>query len=90
MFSLNTEVPVVDPSCENFIGAAPQEDPAVKELVIIESTGSIPLSEDELTVLESLEEEEETFEEEQPQESAEEEEEKNRRGRRRSCGNSKC
>ena len=57
------EVPVVDPSCENFIGAAPQEDPAVKELVIIESTGSIPLSEDELAVLESLEEEEETFEE---------------------------
>jgi len=67
------EVPVVDPSCENFIGAAPQEDPAVKELVIIESTGSIPLSEDELTVLESLEEEEETFEEEQPEQAEEEE-----------------
>lgn len=56
------EVPVVDPSCENFIGAAPSEDPAIKELVIIESTGSIPLSEDELSVLESLEEEEDTVE----------------------------
>jgi len=66
------EVPVVDPSCENFIGAAPSEDPAVKELVIIESTGSIPLSEDELAVLESLEEEEETFEEEPTQEKEEE------------------
>ena len=66
-------VPVVDPSCENFIGAAPSEDPAVKQLVIIESTGSIPLSEDELAVLESLEEEEETFEEEQVEEPVEEE-----------------
>lgn len=55
-------VPVVDPSCEGFIGAAPEEDPAIKELVIIESTGSIPLSEDELSVLESLEKEE-TYEE---------------------------
>ena len=71
------DIPVVDPSCENFIGAAPSEDPAVKQLVIIESTGSIPLSEDELSVLESFEEEEEKFEEEPPQESAEEEEEKN-------------
>jgi hypothetical protein len=50
------DVPVVDPNCENFIGAPPQEDPAVKQLVIIESTGSIPLSEDELAVLEALEE----------------------------------
>lgn len=50
------DVPVVDPNCENFIGAPPEEDPAVKQLVIIESTGSIPLSEDELTVLEALEE----------------------------------
>jgi hypothetical protein len=67
------DVPVVDPSCENFIGAAPQEDPAVKQLVIIESTGSIPLSEDELAVLESFEEEEETFEEERVEEPVEEE-----------------
>lgn len=67
------QIPIVDPTCEGFIGEAPKEDPAIKELVIIESTGSIPLSEDELSVLESLEEEEETFEEEQPQESAEEE-----------------
>lgn len=66
------DVPVVDPNCENFIGAAPQEDPAVKQLVIIESTGSIPLSEDELAVLESLEEEEETYEE-QVEETIEEE-----------------
>ena len=66
------DVPVVDPNCENFIGAAPQEDPAVKQLVIIESTGSIPLSEDELAVLESLEEEEETYEE-QVEETVEEE-----------------
>jgi len=50
------EVPVVDPTCPGFIGQAPTEDPAIKELVIIESTGSIPLSEDELTVLETLEE----------------------------------
>ena len=57
------DVPVVDPNCESFIGAAPEEDPAVKQLVIIESTGSIPLSEDELAVLESLEEEEETYDE---------------------------
>jgi hypothetical protein len=67
------DVPVVDPNCENFIGAAPQEDPAVKQLVIIESTGSIPLSEDELAVLESLEEEEETYEE-QVEETIEEKE----------------
>ena len=53
------DVPVVDPNCEGFIGAPPEEDPAVKQLVIIESTGSIPLSEDELAVLESLEEEQE-------------------------------
>ena len=52
------EVPVVDPTCPGFIGKAPAEDPAIKELVIIESTGSIPLSEDELTVLEALEENE--------------------------------
>ena len=32
------------------------EDPVVKEIVIIESTGSIPLSENELAVLDSLEE----------------------------------
>ena len=57
------QIPIVDPTCPGFIGEAPQEDPAVKELVIIESTGSIPLSEDELAVLESLEEEEETYEE---------------------------
>ena len=57
------QIPIVDPTCEGFIGEAPKEDPAVKELVIIESTGSIPLSEDELTVLASLEEEEETYEE---------------------------
>ena len=50
------QIPIVDPTCEGFIGEAPAEDPAVKELVIIESTGSIPLSEDELAVLESLEE----------------------------------
>ena len=67
------DVPVVDPNCENFIGAAPKEDPAVKQLVIIESTGSIPLSEDELAVLESLEEEEETYDE-QVVETAKEEE----------------
>lgn len=67
------DVPVIDPNCENFIGAAPSEDPAVKQLVIIESTGSIPLSEDELAVLASLEEEEEeTFEEEQKEEEKEE------------------
>lgn len=57
------QIPIVDPTCPGFIGEAPQEDPAIKELVIIESTGSIPLSEDELAVLESLEEEEETYEE---------------------------
>ena len=51
------QIPIVDPTCEGFIGEAPSEDPAVKQLVIIESTGSIPLSEDELAVLESLEEE---------------------------------
>jgi len=50
------QIPIVDPTCEGFIGEAPAEDPAIKELVIIESTGSIPLSEDELAVLESLEE----------------------------------
>jgi hypothetical protein len=49
-------IPIVDPTCEGFIGEAPAEDPAIKQLVIIESTGSIPLSEDELTVLEALEE----------------------------------
>ena len=53
------QIPIVDPTCEGFIGEAPAEDPAVKQLVIIESTGSIPLSEDELAVLESLEEENE-------------------------------
>ena len=67
------DVPVVDPNCENFIGAPPEEDPAVKQLVIIESTRSIPLSEDELAVLESLEEEEETYDE-QVVETAKEEE----------------
>jgi hypothetical protein len=56
------DVPVVDPNCEGFIGEAPSEDPAIKELIIIESTGSIPLSEDELAVLESLEEEEDITE----------------------------
>lgn len=70
-------IPVVDPSCENFIGAAPSEDPAVKQLVIIESTGSIPLSEDELAVLASLEEEEEETFEEEPKEPKEEKEENN-------------
>ena len=70
-------IPVVDPSCENFIGAAPSEDPAVKQLVIIESTGSIPLSEDELAVLASLEEEEEETFEEEPKEEKEEKEENN-------------
>ena len=50
------QIPIVDPTCEGFIGEAPAEDPAVKQLVIIESTGSIPLSEDELAVLETLEE----------------------------------
>ena len=50
------QIPIVDPTCEGFIGEAPAEDPAVQQLVIIESTGSIPLSEDELAVLESLEE----------------------------------
>lgn len=50
------QIPVVDPTCPGFIGEAPAEDPAVQQLVIIESTGSIPLSEDELAVLESLEE----------------------------------
>jgi hypothetical protein len=49
------EVPVIDPTCPEFIGNAPAEDTAVKELVIIASTGSIPLSEDELAVLEALE-----------------------------------
>ena len=68
------DVPVVDPNCENFIGAAPSEDPAVKQLVIIESTGSIPLSEDELAVLESLEEDEETYEEQVVETSKEEKE----------------
>lgn len=71
------DIPVVDPNCENFIGAPPEEDPAVKQLVIIESTGSIPLSEDELAVLESLEEEEETFEEEQPEQVVDKEEQNN-------------
>ena len=56
------QIPVVDPTCPGFIGEAPAEDPAVKQLVIIESTGSIPLSEDELSVLESLEEQQETSE----------------------------
>ena len=70
------DIPVVDPNCENFIGA-PSEDPAIKQLIIIESTGSIPLSEDELAVLESLEEEEETFEEQQPEQQAEEKEKNN-------------
>ena len=57
------EVPVVDPLCENFIGAAPQStEQENKPLIIIASTGSIPLSEDELAVLESLEEEEEVIE----------------------------
>ena len=71
------DVPVVDPNCENFIGASPEEDPAIKQLVIIESTGSIPLSEDELAVLASLEEEEEETFEEEPKEEKEEKEENN-------------
>jgi hypothetical protein len=51
------QIPIVDPTCPGFIGEAPTEDPVVASpLVIIESTGSIPLSEDELSVLESLEE----------------------------------
>ena len=54
------EVPVVDPTCPGFIGQSPPEDPAIKELVIIDSTGSIQLSEDELSVLESLEEDNKT------------------------------
>ena len=56
-------IPIVDPTCPGFIGEAPEEDPAIKQLVIIESTGSIPLSEDELAVLESLEEPEAIIEE---------------------------
>ena len=72
------QIPIVDPTCEGFIGEAQSEDPAVKQLVIIASTGSIPLSEDELAVLESLEEEEEEiFEEEAVIESVEAEEEQN-------------
>jgi hypothetical protein len=54
------EVPVVDPTCPGFIGQSPPEDPAIKELVIIDSAGSIQLSEDELSVLESLEEDNKT------------------------------
>ena len=51
------QIPIVDPTCPGFIGEVQIEDPAVASpLVIIESTGSIPLSEDELAVLESLEE----------------------------------
>jgi len=72
------QIPIVDPTCPGFIGEAQSEDPAVKQLVIIASTGSIPLSEDELAVLESLEEEEEEiFEEEAVIESVEAEEEQN-------------
>ena len=67
-------IPIVDPTCPGFIGEAPEEDPAIKQLVIIESTGSIPLSEDELAVLESLEEEEETFDEQVIETSGEEKE----------------
>jgi hypothetical protein len=69
------QIPIVDPTCEGFIGEAPAEDPAVKQLVIIESTGSIPLSEDELAVLESLEEEE-TYEEQVVETAKEEKEDK--------------
>ena len=68
------QIPIVDPTCEGFIGEAPAEDPAVKELVIIESTGSIPLSEDELAVLESLEEPEAIIEEQVIETSGEEKE----------------
>lgn len=51
------QIPIVDPTCPGFIGEVQMEDPAVASpLVIIESTGSIPLSEDELAVLETLEE----------------------------------
>jgi hypothetical protein len=57
------EIPVVDPTCPGFIGETPAEDPAVKQLVIIASTGAIPLSEDELSVLESLEKEQEIYNE---------------------------
>jgi hypothetical protein len=53
------DIPVIDPTCPGFIGNMPEEDTKPKELVIIESTGSIPLSEDELAVLESLDEQQE-------------------------------
>jgi hypothetical protein len=50
------DIPVIDPTCTEFIGNPPTEDTGPKELVIIASTGSIPLSEDELAALEALEE----------------------------------
>lgn len=50
------QVPVVDPTCEDFIGNAPEEEIVPQELIIIESTGEPPPLEEQLEMIEEVEE----------------------------------